>query len=192
MTGMQVTPPNITSTTTRFSSINRRGSPGYSPGWQRHHLLPRQLLSCSSLEHFFAELVPQGLGFENFGANGVLLPATERLALKHGLPLHRGPHRLYNELVLERVTAIEMSWSQSRKGRRAAGGMALDPAVRQRADGDALERMALLQRALKRRLVTAAGRPLILNRKDPIGAHIDFSHLDAMAELLWQDTRPFR
>jgi hypothetical protein len=147
MTGMQVSPTNITSTTTRFSSINRRGSPGYSPGWQRHHLLPRQLLSCNSLKHFFAELVPQGLGFENFGANGVLLPATERLALKHGLPLHRGPHRLYNELVLERVTAIEMSWSQSRKGRRAAGGTALDRAVRQRADGDALERMALLQRA---------------------------------------------
>ena len=187
---MQNSSANIGSTGTRFSSVNKRGSAGYSPGWQRHHLLPRQLLSHSSLERFFAELLPQGLGFENFGANGVLLPATERLALKHGLPLHRGPHRLYNELVLERVAAIEMSWSQSRNRRRMAGAGPDRPA-RLHADDDALERMALLQRALKRRLLTASGKPLILNRKDPIGTGIDFSHLDAMADLLWQETRPY-
>ncbi len=175
----------------RFRSVNRRGAPGYSPGWQRHHLLPRQLLSCHGLDRFFSELVPKGLGFENFGANGVLLPATERLAIAHGLPLHRGPHRLYNELVLERVAAIEMSWSQSRKDRRMPGGPASDRSTRQRADSEALERMALLQRALKRRLLAGSSRPLILNRKDPIDSDVDFSHLDAMAEQLWQDTRPF-
>jgi len=51
--------------------------------------------------------------------------------------------------------------------------------------------MALLQRALKRRLLTSSGKPLILNRKDPVGTGIDFSHLDAMADLLWDDTRPY-
>lgn len=107
------------------------------------------------------------------------------------MPLHRGPHRLYNELVLERVAAIEMSWSQSWKKGRTPGGPDKDRSARQRADAEALERMALLQRALKRRLLTSSGRPLILNRKDPIGSDVDFSHLDAMAEQLWQDTRPF-
>ncbi|ARU15826.1 AHH domain-containing protein [Croceicoccus marinus] len=174
-----------------FRSVNKRGAPGYSPGWQRHHLLPRQLLSCQGLDRFFSALVPKGLGFENFGANGVLLPATERLALRHGLPLHRGPHRIYNELVLERVAAIEMSWSQSWKKGRTQGGPDKDRSARQRADAEALERMALLQRALKRRLLTSSGSPLILNRKDPIGSDVDFSHLDAMAEQLWRDTRPF-
>ena len=187
---MQKSSANIGSAGTRFSSVNKRGSVGYSPGWQRHHLLPRQLLSHGSLERFFAELLPQGLGFENFGANGVLLPATERLALRHGLPLHRGPHRLYNELVLERVAAIEMSWSQSRN-RRQMGDARTDRSARLRADDAALERMALLQRALKRRLLTSSGKPLILNRKDPIGTGIDFSHLDAMVDLLWQETRPY-
>lgn len=70
-------------------------------------------------------------------------------------------------------------------------GAGADPSARLQADDDALERMALLQRALKRRLLTASGKPLILNRKDPIGTGIDFSHLDAMADLLWQETRPY-
>lgn len=174
----------------KFSAVNRRGKPGYSPGWQRHHLIPRQLLSHRTLEHFLQKLVPMGLGFENFRANGVLLPATERLALKHGLPLHRGPHRLYNELVLERVAAIEMSWSQSRKDKRSPADPTVDRATQRRADEEALERLGLLQRALRNRLLRSSGRPLILNRKDPIGRDIDFSHLDAMAEMLWQDTRP--
>ena len=187
---MQVFSASNSNADIRFRSVNRRGAPGYSPGWQRHHLLPRQLLSCHELGRFFSELVPKGLGFENFGANGVLLPATERLALKHGLPLHRGPHRLYNELVLERVAAIEMSWSQSREKLRRGGGSASDHSMRQ-LDSEALERVALLQRALKRRLLSGSTHPLLLNRKDPIGSNVDFSHLDAMAEHLWQDTRPF-
>ena len=44
---------------------------------------------------------------------------------------------------------------------------------------------------MKRRLLTCSGKPLILNRKDPVGTGIDFSHLDAMADLLWDDTRPY-
>lgn len=187
---MQVKSAKIHATDLNFSSVKGWGVRGNSPGWQRHHVLPRQLLTCDSLKHFFAELVPQGLGFEDFGANGVLLPATERLALKHGLPLHRGPHRLYNELVLERVAAIEMSWSQSRKGRRIFSGSAADQLARCRADIVALDRLSLVRLALKRRLLNNVGRPVILNRKDPIGSGIDFSHLDSMVEQLWQDTHP--
>ncbi|GGD66332.1 hypothetical protein GCM10010990_14800 [Croceicoccus mobilis] len=139
------------------------------------------------MKPFLNELVHEGLGFEDFRTNGLLLPGTEKLALKQGLPLHRGPHRLYNEMVLERVGAIEMAWSEAKNGRTNLSGIP-DKTRRARANAEAMERLGLLQRALRRRLVSSSGKPMVLNRKDPIGANIDFSHLDAMAETLWQDT----
>jgi hypothetical protein len=48
-------------------------------------------------------------------------------------------------------------------------------------------RFALLQRALRKRLLAEVAR-LRLNRGDPLGAGRDFSELDAVAELLWQGT----
>ncbi|GEM_PF-2076754 len=46
-------------------------------------------------------------------------------------------------------------------------------------------RLDLLQRALRRRLMAGGRAPLRLNRHDPIGKGLDFTELDAMAELLW-------
>ena len=91
------------------------------------------------------------------------------------MPLHRGPHRVYNELVIERVGRIEAHWS-SAKGKDA------DAAMR-----EALERLVLLQSALRVRLLSERRR-LILNRKDPLGSGFDFTELDAMAETLWSET----
>ena len=111
------------------------------------------------------------LGFEDFRRNGLLLPATERAARRIGLPLHRGPHRRYNEVVVDRAGQIELHW---RKVRARNGD---------RADSEALMRFDLLQRALRRRLLEPArwrGPPL--NRRDPA---LDFSHLDRMADFLW-------
>lgn len=54
------------------------------------------------------------VGFDDFRANGLLLPTTEAATLRTGMPLHRGPHRRYNELVIERVGRIEERWSQAR------------------------------------------------------------------------------
>ncbi|ODU77209.1 MAG: hypothetical protein ABT10_25190 [Novosphingobium sp. SCN 63-17] len=111
------------------------------------------------------------LGFEDFRRNGLLLPATERAAQRIGLPLHRGPHRRYNEVVVDRAGQIEFHW---RKVRARHGD---------RADIEALMRFDLLQRALRRRLLEPARwRGVPLNRRDPA---LDFSHLDRMADFLW-------
>jgi hypothetical protein len=58
------------------------------------------------------------IGFHDFRRNGMLLPATDEEALRLGLPLHRGPHRSYNELVLERMGQIEAGW-RGATGRRS-------------------------------------------------------------------------
>ena len=57
------------------------------------------------------------------------------------------------------------------------------------ARGEALFRLGLLQAALRRRLLDPPGRPLQLNRHDPLGRGFDFAELDAMAEKLWGATQ---
>lgn len=163
-----------------FRAVNRRDAPGYDPGLQRHHILPRQVLTWPSLTPLFHELGTDRIGFDDFRRNGLLLPASDRAAVRIGLPLHRGPHRTYNELVLERIGQIEAGWAMQR---RRAPELAL---------GDALMRLELLQRALRRRLLDQRRR-LRLNTRDPLaqgplGQGVDFTELDAMAALLWPDT----
>ena len=156
-----------------FRAINRRDAPDYDPGLQRHHILPRQLLSQRCFGALFDSIGRERVGFDDFRSNGLLLPASDAAALRLGLPLHRGPHRSYNAMVIERVGQVEASWS---KLRLRAPEVALD---------EALLRLDLLQRALRRRLLSRAGKPLALNRLDPQGRLVDFSELDAMAEALW-------
>lgn len=158
-----------------FRAVNRSGLPGYQPGLQRHHLLPRQLLAHRSFSPLIAALGPERIGFDDFRRNGLLLPANDHAAVRLGLPLHRGPHRSYNELVFERVGQIEGRWSAVRPRRP-------DEAL-----AEALERLTLLQSALRRRLL-AESRQLQLNRRDPQRGAGDFAALDAMAAQLWADT----
>ncbi len=115
------------------------------------------------------------LHFEDFRANGLLLPACDRAAIVLGLPLHRGPHRAYNALVSERVGQIESDWAARR-------GHAPDAALR-----DALARLELLQRALRRRLLDQRRR-VTLNRRDPSRIAADFAEIDKMAAQLWGAT----
>jgi len=161
-----------------FLSVNVPGRAGYDPHLQRHHLLPRQMLARPCLGSMLGRLGERRLGFHDFRRNGLLLPATESAARRSAMPLHRGPHRHYNGMVLERVGQIEASWQRHRRG---AGGQAgLD------ADVEALMRLDLLQRALRRRLLDARRwHGALLNRHDPA---LDFSHLDAMADMLWAQT----
>jgi hypothetical protein len=142
---------------------------------QRHHLLPRELLSARCFGPLFERIGRDRLGFEDFRRNGLLLPATERSAIHVGLPLHRGPHRDYNAMVCERVGTIEGRWAGRRLQRP-------DEALE-----EALMRLTVLQGALRRRLL-AERRRLRLNRGDPLGAGRDFTELDAMADLLWRET----
>jgi len=143
---------------------------------QRHHLLPNQLLSRRCFGPLVEAIGPDRLGFDCFRLNGLLLPASGESALRMRLPLHRGPHRDYNAMVAERVGQIEGDWSQLRP---RAPDIALD---------HALMRLDLLQRALRRRLLQAERARVRLNRSDPLGAGLDFTELDAMAEKLWAGT----
>lgn len=116
------------------------------------------------------------LWFDDFTTNGVLLPGTESMARRIGGPLHRGPHREYNDLVITRVGQIAGDWDRQRSA---------DPSA---ADGHAWMRLSLLQKALRRRLLRPRTASIRLNRNDPVGRGTDFSHLDQMAETLWGDT----
>lgn len=159
-----------------FRAVNCCGTPAYDPGLQRHHLLPRQLLSKRCFGKLFAEVGAASVGFDDFRRNGLLLPASDIAAVRIGLPLHRGPHRSYNTLVIERVGQIEAGWTTNKA---RAPGLALH---------EAYMRLGLLQQALRRRLLDVKRRPFALNRKDPLGAGIDFAELDAMAGALWPAT----
>lgn len=159
-----------------FRSVNRRDRPGYDPGLQRHHLLPCQILGKDCFRPLLDSLERGRFSFDDFRCNGMLLPADDRAAVRFGLPLHRGPHRAYNTMVIERVGQIEAGWSARRV---KAPELALM---------EALERLQWLQRALRRRLL-AEQRPFRLNRHDPVGRDFDFSELDAMADQLWPATQ---
>jgi hypothetical protein len=155
-----------------FRSVNRPGEPGFDPGLQRHHLLPRQVMQRRSFAAMFTVIGPERLGFDDFRSNGLLLPATDQASLRTGMPLHRGPHRRYNEVVMERVGRIEQHWSRAR-------GYDPESALR-----TALWQLGLLQSALRRGLL-AERRKFVLHARDPIGTGFDFTELDAMAETLW-------
>ncbi|HTM96484.1 MAG TPA: AHH domain-containing protein [Croceibacterium sp.] len=159
-----------------FRAVNRKGVPGHDPGLQRHHLLPRQLLQRRCFGRLFDAVGHERVGFNDFRRNGLLLPAAESAALRLALPLHRGPHRNYNELVIERIGQIEHGWSLHRF---RAPEVAL---------GQANMRLTLLQRALRRSLL-GDRRPFRLSSKCPLGTGYDFSELDAMAEKLWYGTQ---
>lgn len=159
-----------------FRSVNRPGKPGYSAGMQRHHLLPRQVLQNRKLVRLFEAVGRESVGFDDFRINGLLLPSLEQAALVLGLPLHRGPHRRYNEVVTERLGQIEAGWQAARV--RCPDGAARD----------VLMRMRLLQRTLRRSLLRPDWPRNRLNSRDPVGSGVDFTELDAMAELIWSGT----
>ena len=143
---------------------------------QRHHLLPKQLLNENSFGTLFDHVGRERIGFDDFRINGLLLPASDEAALRVRMPLHRGPHRDYNGMVAERVGQIESDWSSLRL---RAPEVALDNAVM---------RIDLLQRALRRRLLCDDRPQMRLNRYDPVGQGVDFTELDAMADALWAGT----
>ncbi|MEO6094018.1 MAG: AHH domain-containing protein [Novosphingobium sp.] len=156
-----------------FRAVNRPGQAGYDSGLQRHHLLPRQLLSQRCFGALFEDVGRERIGYDDFRVNGLLLPANDPAALRIGLPLHRGPHRAYNAMVGERIGQIEHGWA---RGRGRAPLAARD---------EATMRIKLLQRALRRRLLDPVRRPLTLNRRQLGGPRLDFAELDAMADVLW-------
>lgn len=161
-----------------FRAVNVPGKPGYSPGMQRHHILPREVTNKSCFGRLVQGVGKDHLALDDFRTNGLLLPSLEQASQILGLPLHRGPHRRYNEVVLERFSQLESHWRQERQ--RDADRAALD----------LLLRMRLLQQALRRALLRPAGRLSRLNRRDPAWQTVDFGDLDAQAEAIWAQTNP--
>ena len=159
-----------------FRSVNCVGQPGYQPGMQRHHLLPRQLLARACFGKLLAEIGADHVGFDDFRRNGLLLPATGSSAVRLRLPLHRGPHGSYNEMVAQRIGCIEREWSRQRP--RAPASSA----------AEALMRLRLLQQALRRRLLAVDRPPVRLNSAQPLGSGLDFTQLDSLADTLWAAT----
>lgn len=155
-----------------FRAVNRRGTREHDPALQRHHLLPRQLLNRKCFGSLFAVLGGERVGFDDFRTNGMLLPCSEVAAQRTALPLHRGPHRDYNSMVIERVGEIEARWAALRLSDGETAGRA------------AIDQLHALQKALRKQLLDDT-RPITLNRKDPIGTGVDFSELDEMVEVLW-------
>ncbi len=74
--------------------------------FHRHHIIPIAVFYHAFCKAQFEIIKHYGFAFRDFSTNGILLPCTEQAALKYRLPLHRGPHRFYNELVLESVCLI--------------------------------------------------------------------------------------
>jgi hypothetical protein len=161
-----------------FRKVNCRGSPGYDPELQRPHLLPRQLLGMGCFSALLDAIGKASVGYDDFRRNGLLLPTRESAALSLGFPLHRGPHRHYNAMVIERFGQIEASFARL---------CAVSPGA---AREEAQFRIALLQRGLRHRLLKPRNKAFRLNRRDPLGTGFDFADLDAMAERLWSATQP--
>ena len=159
-----------------FRAVNRAEDDGHDPGLQRHHLLPRQLAGRACFARMFAALDADRVGFDDFRRNGLLLPAHSASARRLGLPLHRSPHQHYNALVIERAGQIEAHWALRRARLPEEAGV------------EALFRLALLQRTLRRRLLDPRGARVVLNASQPLGTGLDFSELDAMADALWAGT----
>lgn len=159
-----------------FRQVNRPAAPGYRSDLQRHHLIPVQFRTNWPFSTLLAAMEGCAPGFDDFRTNGMLLPCEETAVLRTGLPLHRGPHHHYSQLVAERLGSIEASWQRDRRERGAAAALVT-----------ARWRIRLLQDALRKRLLKTT-RPITLNRRDPRVAAVDYSKLDAMVEALWQAT----
>lgn len=152
----------------RFREVNRRSSPYYRQGFQKHHLIP---LSMRRYRELHKLLLMANIRLDNFTHNGLLLPSRENIAYDLGLPLHRGPHPHYSDLVAQRLFMV---WQTAKYHQ----------------PNHAAQRLKLLQRALKRSLCSnqKLRKPLILNRRDPLNSNIDFSHIDMAIDILWAET----
>ena len=78
--------------------------------------------------------------------------------------------------MIEWVGQIERFWS------------ACQPRAPDRAAGEALMRLDLLQAVLRRKLLDPARGRGALHRRDPLGAGVDFTELDGMGDQLWLTT----
>jgi hypothetical protein len=73
-------------------------------GFHCHHVIPISVVERRSLARIFGRARSVGFEPEDFTSNGMHLPSTVKQAVIFRLPLHRGPHRRYNEIVAEQIS----------------------------------------------------------------------------------------
>lgn len=78
-------------------------------GYQRHHVIPVNIMRRRSFARLFDVIAIAGFNPHCFLNNGYLLPATDEMSAETGLPLHRGPHRQYDDLIAE---CLDQIWLQ--------------------------------------------------------------------------------
>ena len=131
--------------------------------FQCHHLIPSETIFAACFRSFFKDLRHEGFRPHDFETNGIALPCTEGAACTTRLPLHRGPHPRYSEIVAQRVASIEHRY-------RTSG----------QSNFDANLRIRWLQKGLKKAL---SQRKLVpLNRRDPLRPAASFSYIDQTAQ----------
>ncbi len=133
---------------------------GKADGFHCHHVIPVSVVEKRSLARIFGRARSAGFDPDDFASNGMHLPSTEKQAIVFKLPLHRGPHRRYNELVANQIAR----WD------------ALDPR-------DLAYQLAMLQQSLK----SGLRRPSVVLRHDgSLGISLieDFRKLDIVLEQL--------
>lgn len=142
-----------------------------NPYMHRHHIIPVRLFRKGPLARFLKGMRVAGVMADDFARNGLFLPATEEAAEALRLPLHRGPHRLYTQLVEERVGGIARAYRD------------WPPSTPIRVE-EAAWRVRLLQAALMR-MLQERRLSAPLNRFDPMLRAQDFTAIDAMIDRLW-------
>jgi A nuclease family of the HNH/ENDO VII superfamily with conserved AHH len=130
-------------------------------GFQRHHVIPVNVIGRSVFAGLFAIVSQVGFSPHSFVANGLLLPSTEAMAVQTGLPLHRGPHKQYDALIAE---GLDIIWEEMRRGSIANN----------------VNILRLLSEFVGhiRRTLQHDGT-LLLNRNDPRSTHRPLSRLDS-------------
>jgi A nuclease family of the HNH/ENDO VII superfamily with conserved AHH len=126
-------------------------------GFHRHHIIPIEVVERPAFSIMFGHLRAIGFDPQDFETNGMYLPCTEKMAMVFEMPMHRGSHRQYNEVVANRV-----------------GTIASLPI------GDAYMNIRLLQNVLRRGL----RRSCTLQPDSASGFQIDFRTLEMEANLL--------
>ncbi|MDZ7587701.1 MAG: AHH domain-containing protein [Parasphingorhabdus sp.] len=159
----------------KFSKVTKYRKDIFLGEFQRHHLLPVQCHNIALINNRLLALTPLGFSLSEFESNGIYLPSTENGAMRYGLPLHRGPHPRYNQLVMERLLRIFK--------RTNIYYSAIDSLYWE------LFRVRILQKALRLALLRGSMQSVILNKRDPMRSRHDLTLLDERIDSLWSATK---
>lgn len=138
-------------------------------GWHRHHLLPSHIQRFPDLRRFVGGFSDLGFRLGDFGTNGMFLPAEEVIAQAARLPLHRGPHWHYNDIVIDALDTIRLSRRHTGLSRCAQFGA-----------------LRALQEQLRAALQTSArDADVALGSRDPFGRTAVLAVLDIQTDALF-------